>query len=183
VAGAALFVIGSVSSVSRRQAQALEEQAEPACFVAPPAMLQAGEASASWRAMRDAVRDALSGGRDVVASIGTQDGVLPGQGRALCNSLAALLAPAASRVGALVATGGETARAVLGAFGIRGLRLVREIEPGVPLSMALGACANPFGSGLRPIPVVTKAGAFGSHDALLNVHREIARLRRRGRAA
>ena len=183
VVGPALFVIGSFSSVSRGQAQALEEHAGPACFVAAPAMLQAGEASASWRAMRDAVRDALADGRDAVVRIGTQAGVLPGQGRALCTSLAALLAPAAPRVGALVATGGETARAVLGAFGVHGLRVVREIEPGVPLSMALAACANRFGSGLRPIPVVTKAGAFGSNDALLNVHREIAGLRRRGQAA
>ncbi len=51
-----------------------------------------------------------------------------------------------------MSTGGETARAVLQAFGADGLRLVGEIEPGVPLSVTEGAA---------DLPVVTKAGAFG----------------------
>jgi uncharacterized protein YgbK (DUF1537 family) len=58
-----------------------------------------------------------------------------------------------------VCTGGETARAVLQAFGTGGLRLVGEIEPGVPLSLTDGA---------RPLPVITKAGAFGRPDTLIH---------------
>jgi uncharacterized protein YgbK (DUF1537 family) len=39
-----------------------------------------------------------------------------------------------------------------------GLRIVDEIEPGVPMSISEGA---------QRMPVVTKAGAFGSPDALV----------------
>jgi uncharacterized protein YgbK (DUF1537 family) len=70
---------------------------------------------------------------------------------------ARVLAPYASRIGALVLTGGETARAVLQALGIRALWLASEVEPGVPLSVALAS---------RPIPIITKAGAFGDRNTL-----------------
>jgi uncharacterized protein YgbK (DUF1537 family) len=90
-------------------------------------------------------------------------------GHALCESLGRLFAAVAPRVGALVATGGETARALLAAFGAWGLQPLREIEPGIPLSLALGR---------RSIPVITKAGAFGSPAALLRCYRELAAIRR-----
>jgi 4-hydroxythreonine-4-phosphate dehydrogenase len=79
-----------------------------------------------------------------------------------------LLLPLAPQIGALVVTGGETARALLPAFGTHSLQLLQEVEPGVPLSVSIGT---------RSLPVVTKAGAFGSPDALLNAHRMLARLR------
>ena len=47
---------------------------------------------------------------------------------------------------------------LLSALGAVGLRLVREIEPGVVLSTAEGG---------RPLPVVTKAGAFGTPETLI----------------
>jgi len=62
-----------------------------------------------------------------------------------------------------VLTGGETARAVLGARGIRGLRLLGEVEPGVPFGMARDGTL-----------VCTKAGAFGSPATLA---RCVARLK------
>ena len=63
-----------------------------------------------------------------------------------------------------VLTGGETARAVLGARGIRAYALRGEVEPGVPFGMA------PDGT-----LICTKAGAFGKPDTLV---RCVARLRR-----
>jgi uncharacterized protein YgbK (DUF1537 family) len=74
-----------------------------------------------------------------------------------------LLARAAPRVH-YVLTGGETARAVLGARNIRALRLLGEVEPGVPFGMA------PDGT-----LVCTKAGAFGRPGTLANC---VARLKR-----
>lgn len=62
-----------------------------------------------------------------------------------------------------VLTGGETARAVLTARGIRTLRLLGEVRPGIPLGEA------PDGT-----RVCTKAGGFGRDDALI---RCVARLR------
>jgi 4-hydroxythreonine-4-phosphate dehydrogenase len=66
------------------------------------------------------------------------------------------------RPGTIVATGGETAVALLRALGAWGLRLSGELEPG----LAIGALAGgPFEGGL----LVTKAGGFGDADTLLRV--------------
>lgn len=62
-----------------------------------------------------------------------------------------------------VLTGGETARAVLTARGIRTLRLLGEVLPGIPVGEA------PDGT-----RVCTKAGGFGGDDALI---RCVARLK------
>jgi uncharacterized protein YgbK (DUF1537 family) len=55
-----------------------------------------------------------------------------------------------------VLTGGETARAVLAARGVRALRLLGEVEPGVPFGMARDGTL-----------VCTKAGAFGNPGTLV----------------
>jgi uncharacterized protein YgbK (DUF1537 family) len=66
---------------------------------------------------------------------------------------------------AIVATGGETAAAILERLGVEGLRLLDEIEPGIPLGLTLGELS---------IPAVTKAGGFGDEDCLMRI---ITRLR------
>ena len=63
-------------------------------------------------------------------------------------------------IGALVLTGGDTARAVLSALDISVLRAAGEVETGVPLLLPEGS---------RPLPVVTKAGDFGDGETLLRV--------------
>ena len=66
---------------------------------------------------------------------------------------------------AYVLAGGDTARAVLGAREIRGIRLLGEVEPGVP-----------FGVSIPPgLAVCTKAGGFGGPDTLVHC---VARLKR-----
>ena len=83
-------------------------------------------------------------------------------GAALCAAFAEALAPAAHQAAALVATGGETARALLTRIGARTLDLAGEVEPGVPVSrMADGR------------PVVTKAGAFGDAGTLCRCRRAL----------
>ncbi|BDG60186.1 hypothetical protein caldi_12760 [Caldinitratiruptor microaerophilus] len=61
--------------------------------------------------------------------------------------------------GLLVVVGGETARAVLGALGATGVRLVGEALPGLPLGRLAG---GPW----EGLPVVTKAGGFGDPGTL-----------------
>jgi uncharacterized protein YgbK (DUF1537 family) len=79
--------------------------------------------------------------------------------RAQCNGVADMLRPFLGQFSALVLTGGETGRGILTQSGIGRLRMVDEIEPGVTLSVSLG----------KPeIPIVMKAGAFGSPATLLN---------------
>jgi uncharacterized protein YgbK (DUF1537 family) len=55
----------------------------------------------------------------------------------------------------LVVAGGETAGAVVGALGVRGLRIGPQIDPGVPWTESLDA---------EPIALALKSGNFGSAD-------------------
>ncbi len=62
-------------------------------------------------------------------------------------------------IAGLVATGGDTARAVLTQLGVAGVDLLAELAPGIPIGLAHGGpCAG--------MPVITKAGGFGGPDAL-----------------
>ena len=55
----------------------------------------------------------------------------------------------------LVIAGGETAGAVVGALGIRALRIGRQIDPGVPWTESIGD---------EPIALALKSGNFGTAD-------------------
>jgi D-threonate/D-erythronate kinase len=81
------------------------------------------------------------------------------------ETLAETIARDRERIGGLVLTGGETARAVLGRLGIAGLQVVGEVETGVPILIAEG-------SGL---PVITKAGDFGDRETLLRCRAALRR--------
>ncbi len=163
--GPVLFVIGSASTVSRRQTERLLADGDLRHVSVPPALLRAGAADPGWSAMHARIEAAIAEGCDTIVSIDAEEAVDLREGLALATALATLVGDAAAGIGALVATGGETARAVLTALGAYGLRLQGELEAGVPLSLAIG---------MRPIPVVTKAGAFGTEQTLRNTR---ARLR------
>jgi len=125
--------------------------------------------------------------RPVITVVGSASAVSVRQARRLASDPAKILVqmawrnkptprdiPAVRRMGRLVAqaaprahyvlTGGETARAVLGARKIRAFRLLGEVEPGVPFGMARDGTL-----------VCTKAGGFGGPDALVKC---VARLKR-----
>jgi 4-hydroxythreonine-4-phosphate dehydrogenase len=71
--------------------------------------------------------------------------------------VAELVARYPGKIGGLVVTGGETARAVLTRLGVRALRVAGEVEMGVPILVAEA-------SGM---PVITKAGDFGDRETFL----------------
>jgi 4-hydroxythreonine-4-phosphate dehydrogenase len=75
----------------------------------------------------------------------------------MARGLAAPVAAVIDAVGLLIATGGETARAVLEASGIQRLRVVEELEPGLVVSR----------SEERGLTIITKAGAFGDENMLV----------------
>ncbi|MEF2072899.1 four-carbon acid sugar kinase family protein [Consotaella aegiceratis] len=81
-------------------------------------------------------------------------------GRRIAESLAAVTRKLleGSIVDRLAATGGDTARAILDAAGIRALRVEGAVAPGMPL-------VTTQDGGRRSI--MTKAGGFGSPDALV----------------
>jgi uncharacterized protein YgbK (DUF1537 family) len=58
----------------------------------------------------------------------------------------------------LVIAGGETAGAIVQALGVTGLRIGRQIDPGVPWTMSLGDPA---------LALALKSGNFGAPDFFL----------------
>jgi len=157
--GPTLFVVGSLSSVSREQVKVLAASSDVLTFNIPPNTLLAGETSPDWREHELALKQAFDAGRDVA--------VVPGaefcnrtMGQLLSAALARMVETYADRIGGLVATGGESARAVLETWGVHRLRLVSELEAGLACSVTEGW------RGL--LPVLTKAGAFGTPQTLLN---------------
>jgi uncharacterized protein YgbK (DUF1537 family) len=62
----------------------------------------------------------------------------------------------------MILTGGDTARAVCDHLGARGILVIQEVEPGIPLARTVGS---------HEIPIVTKAGGFGNVDVLIHASR------------
>jgi uncharacterized protein YgbK (DUF1537 family) len=156
--GPILAAVGSLSAVSREQARRLAEQPGVCALAVAAPALRAGPTHPEWQAVAAALDAALAQGTDVVLTMAMQAGLDLAEGEQLCQALGRLVVPSAHRLGGLLVTGGDTAHALLTALGANGLRLVREIEPGVVLSTVAGG---------RPLAVVTKAGAFGTLDALV----------------
>ncbi len=67
------------------------------------------------------------------------------------------------RPAVLFVTGGDTADAIITAMGAKGIRLVGEIVIGVVQGTLMGGPMD-------GLPVVTKAGAFGTEDTLVVLH-------------
>jgi uncharacterized protein YgbK (DUF1537 family) len=119
----------------------------------PGALLAGGR---SGEALAEEVARAFAADGDVLLVLG-EDPVGPERGPALAAAAARLVAPHAARLRGVVATGGDIARALLGALGATGVHLEGEVEPGVPLGVADSS---------PPLAVVTKAGAFGDRETL-----------------
>lgn len=60
-------------------------------------------------------------------------------------------------ISGIVATGGDTANALCSALGAQALEILGEVESGIPVMRILGE---------QSLPLVTKAGGFGSHAAI-----------------
>jgi 4-hydroxythreonine-4-phosphate dehydrogenase len=156
--GPTLVVVGSLSSVSREQVKVLAVSSDVIAINIPPSTLLAGEKSPDWRKHELALQQALDAGMDIAVYPGAEflDSTM---GHLLSTALARMVKPYGNKIGALLATGGETARAVLEAWGIHRLRLVSELEAGLACSVTEGWS--------KALPVLTKAGAFGTSRTLL----------------
>jgi uncharacterized protein YgbK (DUF1537 family) len=155
-AGPTLVVVGSASSVSREQLAVLRQDPRVAALTVSPDVLLDGPQGEGWRPVsRGLVAAVGKAGKDtVVIAIDPAAPIDPGLGPTLASALGVLAGRQLGRFGALVATGGETARAVLGVGGTRCLDIRRELEPGIVLSQA------------GRLPVVTKSGGFGDEQSL-----------------
>lgn len=161
----ALVVVGSRSKASRAALAPVTTLAGTQRVSVDLAFLGGDLKSPAHVTLAQSIGNSLAAGTDVVVDIAS---TALSQGPAnplLVSALAMLLAPAAREASALAATGGETASALLSRLGVHGIRLLDEIEPGIPLGLTLGEVS---------VPAVTKAGGFGN-EACLN--RIITRLR------
>lgn len=174
----ALVVVGSVNPVSRRQMERLEEMGGVQ-FVhldVQAAMADDQEKEQTVDGACRVVRQAASAGRIVVLTTpgeredieaaqkaGAQRGMGPGEVAARIAQALGRIAAAAleeAPLAGVVATGGDTAQALLDLLGADGIDLVAEVLPGIPFGRVHG--------GRRPgLQIVTKAGGFGGPDALV----------------
>ncbi|MFP6559065.1 four-carbon acid sugar kinase family protein [Paraburkholderia sp. B3] len=162
--GAVLVLVGSLATVSARQCALLREHTGIGEVVVPPAVLRAGARHPHWTQWQARIGAHLAGRADLLLRIGRDEAFDPAEGAQLSMALAALAHPFFAHLGGLIATGGETARAMLATAGIDSLQLLGEIEPGV-------AVARPHAH--AHLTVVTKAGAFGSEHALYGAYRHL----------
>jgi uncharacterized protein YgbK (DUF1537 family) len=164
-----LIVVGSLAGASRAAARELEATGSVAHFpVAPQMLLNGGAGGGSLAAD---VTKRLSGGADALIEIMMDDELDLSIGPRLSQGLAEALHPVAPAIGAFAATGGETAAILLSRFGVNGIRLADEIEPGVSLGLTLGKLS---------VPVATKAGAFGDRYSLIRISERLRAVRIKG---
>ncbi|MET0723952.1 MAG: four-carbon acid sugar kinase family protein [Tardiphaga sp.] len=164
-----LIVVGSLAGASRAAARELAATGTVEHFaVAPDTLL--GEGADRARLAAGVMKRLLSGG-DALVEITMDDKPDMALGAQLSQGLADVLAPVAPSIGAFAATGGETAAALLSRFGVNGIRLADEIEPGVSLGLTLGELS---------VPIATKAGAFGDELSLIRIAERLRAVRTKG---
>jgi len=162
-----LAVVGSMSSVSHQQVATLRAgigDAVDVFDVDVAALLDPMNPESLTLGKR--VAHTLMHGRHAVVALSQATREHVADGELLARRFAECLAPAAAHAAALIATGGETARALLLAMGIAKLHVIEEIENGVPLMVATEAS--------HVLPIVTKAGGFGRPDTLYRAWQRLA---------
>lgn len=156
-----LTVVGSMSRHSQQQASTLAEHSGCFCLEIDAATLLDPARHEQREQLITLLYLRLAKGEDCLLTL-SQEERDPSVAAQLSSALAAWSEPAIAVTGSLIATGGETARAILTAAGIGRLEVQGELAPGVVLSRTE--------TGLN---VVTKAGAFGQPDTLLTAWQQL----------
>ena len=162
----ALAVVGSLSRISRRQAQrALAAPGVRGVRVGLPTVPASSRMQREERVQQ--VVQNMNDGFDVVLLAPDEAPDTTGVDAALSGRIAQMLAEVACEtvlrlpVAGVFVTGGDTAIALMQAFGALGVEIESELEPGIPLVRFLGGVA-------RGMKLITKAGSFGTEQTLLN---------------
>ena len=178
----ALALVGSASETTRQQLQYAQTHNQLSIIRLDPArmtqggttaMEELGQVGAELRAAIDAGHDAalvVNASREEIAAtqqLGTALHLAPAQvAQRIVDGLAQAGSEIVSegRVSGIVATGGDTAKALCNAVEAQALEILGEVEAGIPIMRILGE---------QSLPLVTKAGGFGSpaamRDALVKV--------------
>jgi D-threonate/D-erythronate kinase len=170
----ALALVGSASETTRDQLHYAQTNNQLSIIRLDPArLLKNGNTSAELehanlrlRAAVDQGHDAalvVSASRDEIAATQRLGATLDLSPAQVAQRIVDGLAQAGSRlvhegrVSGIVATGGDTANALCIALGAQALEILGEVEAGIPIMRLLGE---------QSLPLVTKAGGFGSPAAL-----------------
>jgi uncharacterized protein YgbK (DUF1537 family) len=148
VNGPVVFVVGSRAMQSREQVERLESLAGTMVIEAPNGVMPP---------------DPKVGAALQIVLLAVPDGADEGDSQRVAKTLAAGALDLVRRTGsrALIATGGDTAIAVLLASGSGAVDVLGDLLPGLPYArIALDG---------RPLWLVTKAGGFGGRDTLYDI--------------
>ncbi len=159
--GPVLLVLGSLNAANREQAEAALHAGEVELIRLDTQAVNDDPRAELDRLSRDAVAVLRTGRNPLIASSWEPEDVLPGASGAIAQLMGELVRDIVGALppGGLYLTGGDVAVHVLRALDCASARIVREVEPGIPLIRLEG--------GLCPgVPVVTKAGAFGNARTL-----------------
>lgn len=162
-----IVVVTSQHSAARAQAEALRAAGATVWL---PTLAQLADA-AQWEAWAAPLVEGLAKSDSdaqtllLLAPEGRRDDL---DSDTVAERLGALAARLVTETGAagVVATGGDGARQTLMALSANGIALVDEVMGGVPLGTMTGGKA-------AGLPVVTKAGGFGTEDVLVRAVRAI----------
>ena len=154
VQGPLLFVVGSRTEQSAQQADALVESRSARIIEAPAGVVDAGAAMRADESVLVLKATSDAKGREVEASE---------VARRLAEGVAGLLE--GRPFAAVVATGGDTAVAILQQLSQPTLRVGGTLLPGIPFG-----CVQ---AGGRKVWFVTKAGGFGSRDTFVAIARRL----------
>ncbi len=158
-----LFVCGSTAAALRRQVGALVASGRSGAVTMTSAGVVAG---ACRQELKEAALEQWARGDVVLMTPGERLDAATCAPAALFAGLADLVLAlvARRRPEGLFLSGGDTASAVLRAAGVAALRLRGEVVPGAPWGVAVGGA-------LDGVAVVTRAGAFGGDDGLVELRR------------
>ncbi|RZT94324.1 uncharacterized protein YgbK (DUF1537 family) [Advenella incenata] len=156
-----LAVVTSQHSATRAQVTALQEHGAT-ILTAEPQVL--GD-DALWQSWQQQMLARVAGGDDAsrILVLLAPARQVPGLTSALVARRLGQLALAIVRAGkvrGLIATGGDGAEQVMSALQATGIRLIDEVSGGVPLGTLIGG-------EYAGMPIVTKAGGFGSENVLI----------------
>lgn len=158
-----LSVIGSRNDATARQLKIAETRLDlPLISIEPSEFLHRKGRIARINQLAKEVSNLMSCGKSVIIS-STLSCYVPALIGSTAGILAAIAVRAARRwdIAGLILSGGDVARATCEALGVTGIRILKELEPGIVVGETTGTVKE----GMR---VVTKAGGFGSDDALVN---------------
>ena len=169
----ALIVVGSLASIARAAARELAGRGGVRHVQFSAEILLGGEARTRTN-MALEIRALLERGVDVLVEMPSDEAPDLSIGPALVLALATCLSAALSRMSGLVATGGETAAALLRQCYVSRIRLVDEIEAGISLGLMVGD---------TNVPLITKPGAFGDSESLVRSLERLRLIRKTGTVA